>query len=115
MSTIVHTDRLVIDGVDPATRPPGSRGAGLPIVGTGPSHRCCDWSKVAPATRAKILALQIGDGVEVLLDNGDIVRSTIRHPTSVQTSRQASAWIEGVSASYAASRCRPAGWAWRLK
>lgn len=96
-------------------RPAGSRGAGLRIIGDGPASRRCDWSKVTPKTRAKILALEVGEGVEVLLDNGEIVRSTVRHPARVQTPAQAMIWVEGISGGYAASRCRPARWTWRLR
>ncbi len=89
----------------------GALGEDLEQVGTGPTFRAFDWTMTAEATRRQILELGAGDGVEVLLDDGRIVRSTVRH-AAVERPWHTLIWIDGITGGYSAARCRPAGWRW---
>lgn len=80
-------------------------------VGQGPPHGLTKWRNLSPAVRRAIEAMRVGDPVDLLLDGGTIVRSTVRHPMTTSTGRhkQRSVWVAGVSSSYAAARARPPG------
>ncbi len=80
----------------------------LPVIGRGPSYRPC---KLERAWARKLEALDIGATVDVLLDDGRIVRTTIRAMTRPVDGR-CSMWVEGIAGSYAVARVRPeGGWA----
>lgn len=106
----------------------------LPRVGIGPR---CGWlprthlgvwlydrliskhgyTQLTRRTRDDLLTLQVGDVVDVLLDSGDIVRTTVRHVPTRCTPRRSkyagwSGWAVGLSSSYALGRFRRAG-GWR--
>ena len=97
----------------------------LSRVGIGPR---CGWrhgrvysrhgyTQLTRRTRDDLLSLQVGDVVDVLLDSGDIVRTTVRHAPTRCTWRRSkyagwSGWAVGLSSSYALGRFRRAG-GWR--
>lgn len=83
---------------------------GLPLVGRGPSHHSTDATK---AWRDKMAALGAGALVDVLLDDGRIVRTKLRWPVTDASQNRFTCWVEGIQGSYALGRVRPAdGW-WR--
>lgn len=86
--------------------PPADRFGHLPVVGHGPKFR--DAGKINGAQLAYLDALAVGDSVDVLLDDGRIVRCVLRHRTTTVGSSPA-VWLEGISGSYAAGRARVVG------
>lgn len=79
----------------------------LPVVGHGPKHHSTDTS---PYWRRKLGALDPGDIVHVLLDDGRIVEGVIRG-LRIPVNDRCSVWIGGIRGSYAAGRVRtPGGW-----
>lgn len=85
------------------------------LVGRGPVHTPV---KKALGRWYKPLAdLSVGDEVDVLLDDGRIVRTTVRIALLRQyhgdRRPQPQIWVTGITGSYASSRIRPVdGW-WR--
>jgi len=87
------------------------------IVGHGPPFERT--TKPLRAWRARLEALAPGAEVDVLLDNGEIVRTTMRGTRLREMARhrtpQLQVWVHGIVGSYAASRIRPAGGWWRTR
>jgi hypothetical protein len=89
--------------------------AHLRIVGHGPKFASTDAAKF---WRRRLAAMLIEDDVDVLLDDGRIVRTPLRALNREALLRpdggsRCVVWLDGITASYAAGRVRPAhGW-WR--
>lgn len=85
-------------------------GAELPVIGLGPTFAK---TEVPARWMARLRALELGALVDVLLDDGRVVRSRLRAtvPTDHNGPR-CLCWVIGICGSYAAGRVRPAG-AWR--
>ena len=81
------------------------------VVGSGPKNRVA--SHIPKDRLKEVKLLKVGDSVDVLLDDGSIVRSKVRgewHPMG--GSGDGSLWFEGMTGSYAAGRMRlVGGWA----
>lgn len=92
------------------------RYADLPVVGLGPQYARTDAS---PAWRRRLSGLAVGEEVDVLLDDGRIVRTTLRAVDRDGLLERAGpwwvVWLVGFGASYAAGRVRPAGGWWRTR
>lgn len=87
------------------------RYANLHHVGTGPKFYSPGKSRQPWRPPIDLIRLEIGDSVDVLLDDGRIVRTTVRGPVA-DLSGHYSAWVEGITGSYALHRIRRAGgWA----
>lgn len=101
-------------GVDVRQRDPVYR---LPVVGRGPRHRA---TGSARRWRDRVMALPVGAPVDVLLDSGHIVRTSLRFAPQHRWEgwlRRADlqVWVTGITGSYADGRIRPAdGW-WRTR
>lgn len=87
------------------------RYADLPVVGHGRPHRTTAARRV---WLDRLNALAVGDAVDVLLDDGRIVRTAIRvaGATSIGRPETAMVWLRGISGGYAAGRVRTAGGWW---
>ena len=84
--------------------------AGLPVIGHGPDHAK---TEVAARWLRRLRALELGALVDVLLDDGRVVRSSLRVPVpSDHDGPRCLCWVVGIRGSYAAGRVRPAG-GWR--
>lgn len=90
---------------------------GLPVVGHGPRHHTTD---AARRWRDRVMALPVGAPVDVLLDSGHIVRTSLRlaqrrHREGWRRRADLQVWVAGITGSYADGRIRPAdGW-WRTR
>ena len=87
---------------------------GLFVVGTGPTFRRMVWSELTRQEREQLERVAAGDVVDVLLDDGRIVRTTARYPMVDQGERrlrQRTFHLVGIRGRYAAERVRlPGGW-----
>lgn len=87
---------------------------GLFVVGVGPTHRPMVWSEMSRREREQLALVATGDVVDVLLDDGRIVRTTARSPMVDQGKRQLrqrTFHLVGIRGRYAAERVRlPGGW-----
>jgi hypothetical protein len=71
-----------------------------------------DVRQLSPSLREFLLALAPGDAVEVLLDDGRVVRTRVRGPGPWELGGHA--WVvllHGFRGGYNLARCRPAEWA----
>lgn len=62
--------------------------------------------------RKRLTQLEVGAVVDVLLDCGDVVRTTLRYRVTPGHLVRCQVWVEGIVGSYATGRVRPAG-GWR--
>lgn len=88
--------------------------ANLPIIGHGPAF----WTRALPSRwRRQLSQLRPGDIVDVLLDDGRIVRSALRavrlNARGTVDANRCSVWVDGIVGSYAAHRVRPVNGWWR--
>lgn len=88
----------------------------LNVVGSGPKFHS---TSLAKRWRDRLSGLAVGGEVDVLLDDGRIVRTRIRGLRKDGDGRldgsRCCVWVEGITGSYAAGRVRPAdGW-WRTR
>ncbi len=81
----------------------------LPVVGTGPKHA---ETRARRVWLGRIAALPVDAEVDVLLDDGMIVRTTLRAGLDRMTGL-AVVWVHGIPGPYAAGRVRPANGWWR--
>lgn len=92
----------------------GGGADGLFLVGTGPTYRRMVWSELTRREREQLERVTAGDVVDVLLDDGRIVRTTARGPMVDQGERrlrQRTFHLVGIRGRYAAERVRlPGGW-----
>lgn len=89
-----------------------SRDHALTVVGYGPKHRST--LRRSSSWSARLCALAVNADVDVLLDSGEIVRTTLRGLRDDGPDRPR-VWVVGIVGSYHASRIRPAdGW-WRTR
>ncbi len=92
----------------------GGGADGLFVVGTGPTFRRMVWSELTRREREQLERVSAGDVVDVLLDDGRIVRTTARHPMvdeGERRLRQRTFHLVGIRGRYAAERVRlPGGW-----
>jgi hypothetical protein len=87
---------------------------GLFVVGLGPAMRPNVWSSLTRREREQLARVGEGDVVDVLLDNGRIVRTVANCPMVDQGNgrlRQRTFHLRGILGAYAAERVRvPLGW-----
>lgn len=62
--------------------------------------------------RKRLTQLEVGAVVDVLLDCGDVVRTTLRYRVAPGSLVRCQVWVVGIVGSYATGRVRPAG-GWR--
>lgn len=73
-----------------------------------------DTDRLPPGLVRDLIALPVGSPVEVLLDDGRVVATTVRHPATDLHGTWV-AWLQGFTGCYLLARCRPAGWAYWSK
>ena len=93
----------------------GGGADGLFVVGRGPEYRAMVWSSLSRRERQQLARVSPGDVVDVLLDDGRIVRTTAQSALIDQGARrlrQRTFHLTGIRGRYAAERVRvPGGWA----
>lgn len=73
-----------------------------------------DTDRLPPGLVRELIALPVGSPVEVLLDDGRVVATTVRRTASDLHGTWV-AWLQDFTGCYLLARCRPAGWAYWSK
>jgi hypothetical protein len=94
-------------------RRPARNGDGCPVVAQDERRQnlSAGVRQLPPRMREFVLALRPGDTVEVLLDDGRVVRTRVRDPGPWEMGGHT--WmvlLEGFVGGYNLGRCRPADW-----